>query len=928
MEFVIATREGSGKVDRKKEEVIVEIMDSIGLLSFMHDAAHKAISTLESSCTTAFSLLSDKAIEALEKGYFGRQIKLYRQSLAGELLQEYTQIDPIGLLLGNMTVEGIEKASVSLQRKTSGSIEEVLHEKYPLLKEYRNTIERNTICAYREFLEHLEERREEISVKLLSGRKFHQVLGISTGGGDMHRHGKCVMGIETDAGSFFYKPHDCGPDIVFERIVERWFSDCTLAPKVIDGDGYAFVSTLRKEPVSSKAEIASYYYNFGMLTALFHALGSSDMHQENLLACGERPSAIDLETFLSIRGKTEETKDISGVMPQEMHQSVFRIGILPFRSYGVGFISALYPNRIANDCIPELDGRKYSVEGYEDEFSKGFSEGYDIMLSHREEIKGIIEEHASSTIRLLFKNTAFYSLLLGYLYMPEHLKSDEGRQRVYSMLCSPYTSSGTDVDEDIVKYEWECLQEGDVPYFCTSIDGYDICGADTNRVIRKGYFEQNVIDSEHQLLDRLSPEEKHFELELIRIAFSHAAPDEPEETEEMVIRDAISSEKTIGGAIADIYDDLMKDRITGLDGESLWYSSACQNAGIMVPLKAVIYSELGLFCSSLSSSGLLPDKKEVAEREAVNCAELALESIGRWKAIPVDANTSYIPTGLYNGIGNIILSSHYASSLGFDGFEKVEREVLKSLEERKLYRFGKSSVSEGAAGLLIALSVSQSTLDDGLEECVHYCADSVLSSLPKDGADFFVGNAGSGAALAAAYALTGRECYAEGALKAFARVEEAYSENLGGWPMGKSRKRPIAPRAPYDAGIYLAAEFAKDRLGGCEGFEVIDVVSSLAKKGLLGKERLDHKDSLSNGNALSVLALVRMGENDKAGRIVDSMINRREAKGSFTITKAGIRSFFDPSLVLGTTGIGLAMIAYICIGREQRGMDLKSCIVR
>lgn len=47
---------------------------------------------------------------------------------------------------------------------------------------------------------------------------------------------------------------------------------------------------------TTQQEVEDYYLRAGMLLCLLHVLGGTDMHNDNLVACGQHPILIDLET--------------------------------------------------------------------------------------------------------------------------------------------------------------------------------------------------------------------------------------------------------------------------------------------------------------------------------------------------------------------------------------------------------------------------------------------------------------------------------------------------------------------------------------------------------------------------------------------------------------------------------------------------------
>jgi lantibiotic modifying enzyme len=50
--------------------------------------------------------------------------------------------------------------------------------------------------------------------------------------------------------------------------------------------------------LSKQEEIKRYYQRAGQLLCLLYVLGANDCHNENLIACGEHPVLVDLETLM------------------------------------------------------------------------------------------------------------------------------------------------------------------------------------------------------------------------------------------------------------------------------------------------------------------------------------------------------------------------------------------------------------------------------------------------------------------------------------------------------------------------------------------------------------------------------------------------------------------------------------------------------
>lgn len=68
----------------------------------------------------------------------------------------------------------------------------------------------------------------------------------------------------------------------------------------------------------------------GKLTAVLHALGSNDMHHENVAFVDDRPCLLDMETLFHPSRQSEPRPTPQGDVGLEMFEnSVLNIGILP-----------------------------------------------------------------------------------------------------------------------------------------------------------------------------------------------------------------------------------------------------------------------------------------------------------------------------------------------------------------------------------------------------------------------------------------------------------------------------------------------------------------------------------------------------------------------------------------------------------------------
>lgn len=109
-----------------------------------------------------------------------------------------------------------------------------------------------------EFLDNVVRYRGEISDRLLGGTEISSIESLTGFGGDTHNNGRSVMGVTTNAGAFYYKPHDCAIDVLYHELVDALFSDCTIAADCVVGEGCGFVSEIVRTPLESVEGLHEY----------------------------------------------------------------------------------------------------------------------------------------------------------------------------------------------------------------------------------------------------------------------------------------------------------------------------------------------------------------------------------------------------------------------------------------------------------------------------------------------------------------------------------------------------------------------------------------------------------------------------------------------------------------------------------------------
>lgn len=928
-----------------RADIWIEEIRKSGCPDFLTEDAGKAVDEVLRAVPQAAGLMTGSAIEELRRDYIERLFTLYTGPVAMCVREKIRSRDMMeyAALTGD-NPEAIRAAASETRMDLLKDSGRALREEYPLAQGYENVIKENYLRGHTELLSRIAADRREISGRLLGGREFSRIEHISSDGADAHRQGRVVAGITTDAGTFFYKPHNCSLDAFYNEVVGRWFSDITIAPDVIDKGEYAFVSCLKHSEVRDAGGVETFFYNFGCLTALFHGLGSNDMHMDNIISCGDRPCAVDIENIIGT-GSHRAIKTAMRMAPfgpvEDYNYSVYGTGIMPGRIHKAGLLSPLH-KELGTHCLPRCRGKAYTVSGRENTFIQGFRDGYRRLSDHKDEIIALLERYSKSTVRVLVRNTVYYYIIRGKLFSADALKSEAARDRELDSLRTPYEVNGSEADPAIIEYEKKCLLSADIPYYCTGIHSRDLCGSGTDQIIREEYLDKTAAEVLRERMSRITDAEAVFEEDIIRDALTDVLFDDTQEDKTAcpVSSERISREQ-IAEELEEMIDQLEQHAIRHTDGHSIsWVSKvlSLENPGAGGIMSG--WADAGLFCGLILRRPELSSLHEKAKMLAGHCldcmkefAEIRLQPCGT-DAGPAHESEDSGP-GLSPGLGSggskilLALESLKTMDPAADELKAVYADYLKPRADRVISEKERATcnpwnVQRGDSGILIADSLSGELMH---EDKVARTADRILESLPVIRLDGLKGGTGMAAALSYAFKRTGDVRYAEGAEQIFETVRDRYRSHINGWQDPAKPLSWATGKAPFAAGIALAAEYSIRALesGAARGkapggsrthSNAAREVLRLAVCSLGGESGILRLDSLNDGNALTVLACIFMSDDqpeylDRAGRILNSMVTRKQELGRYILTGPGITNGFDSSVMAGTIGIGCVMAAYL-----------------
>ncbi|GFN04006.1 lanthionine synthetase [Streptomyces microflavus] len=341
-----------------------------------------------------------------------------------------------------------------------------------------------------------------------AGRGPRALTGVEAGAGDSHRGGRSVMILRfTDGSRLVYKPRPLAAHRHFNTLVE-WFGSLPGAPslralRVLDRGDYGWVEFVEERPCSSTAETHLFYRRQGALLALLHLLDGTDLHQENLIACGPHPVLVDVETLFHPPLSQAHSADPAA---RALHDSVHRVGLLPQLLVGDSAaldVSAIGGGRAAASPIetadwadagrdtmrlvrrsarftesanrPRLQGVPADPSAYTDSLCEGFRAGYTSISDYRDELlgrRGLLTDFAQDEVRVVPRPTWTYTTLLDESTHPDLMRDAAERHQVLSLLRTP--TLGVPALPGLEDEEIEELWAGDVPVFLTRPGSTDL----------------------------------------------------------------------------------------------------------------------------------------------------------------------------------------------------------------------------------------------------------------------------------------------------------------------------------------------------------------------------------------------------------------------------------------------------------------------
>ncbi|MGH1335361.1 MAG: type 2 lanthipeptide synthetase LanM [Aureispira sp.] len=389
---------------------------------------------------------------------------------------------------------------------------------YPELAKLVHQMGHNWLTSIQNILHRVQKHQLELaSILTTEPHALQQITGAKFGISDPHNNGQTAAILSFGQQKIVYKPRSLdgeeGWNALMDKIVKQGLKQAIFLPKIIRGHGYGFMEFVPTTTCQSPQEVKECYTRYGAILAIAHALGTCDLHHENIIVSGAFPVVVDAEPLFRARLaisnagddrlKFEKNLSLEGL---EVRESVLELGILPLVmksplknednetiqqeneigalcAYGKTHFTDMLPCAIGSNHLqirpveviahtfpnlPTLHGQAEFPEQYIDAILAGFQETHQYLAAHQEEFlkdDGYLETFSKFHIRMLVRPTMDYVNILSRSLSPEVLANPTARKELIQSDLQATAEQRMDTINDLTNIELNSLLQADIPLF-------------------------------------------------------------------------------------------------------------------------------------------------------------------------------------------------------------------------------------------------------------------------------------------------------------------------------------------------------------------------------------------------------------------------------------------------------------------------------
>jgi lantibiotic modifying enzyme len=372
-----------------------------------------------------------------------------------------------------------------------------LWEAFPALRSILARRVEHFVAATIELNDRFVADRESIADRIASVRGSTGRIRLRSGLSDVHDRGRTVTRLSFEGGgAVYYKPRPVDMEEGYAAFV-AWFNarrgnlPALRALVTLNRSSHGWMEGALAQPCGDRHAVARYYRRAGLVLALADLFCGSDFHSENLVAAGDYPVVVDLETLFHPCGPYERDTDAlsrTELLPRALPDPpadryvACGFGLLPagpeirIRQRGWRDINldSMAPCENLIDwttasAVPRFsDGSTPVIAEWAGEMAAGFEGMHQFFLAHRAELwspDGPIERaFGGQRTRFVARATRVYANVIRRATEPRSLEDSRGAQ------LPERWESIAPAQSDLYAVESAALSRLEVPYLTGRTD--------------------------------------------------------------------------------------------------------------------------------------------------------------------------------------------------------------------------------------------------------------------------------------------------------------------------------------------------------------------------------------------------------------------------------------------------------------------------
>ncbi|MDE6426550.1 MAG: type 2 lantipeptide synthetase LanM [Ruminococcus sp.] len=340
-----------------------------------------------------------------------------------------------------------------------GSVESIIdyYLKYPVILRRLSCKMLNILKYYKKVFTDIDNTYPELCEK--GFLRSNVVIDITCGEGDTHENGKTVVMLRFEDDEILYKPRELKITRKFFSFIDALNRRANLYKlpviKSIWHDSFTIEEKIPYKTCTSETEIKRFYIRTGYLLAILYLLSGNDIHYENIIANGEYPCIIDLETMFAHVAEQMESSgsaiektmysishsvkschmlpsyifskgnskvaDVSGLGGKKAKLPDKRLALVNWDSDNICFeMKELYLENHSN--IPMLNNERVDYRNYIGNVIEGFDELMREFIKDREFFTDMIKSFSGVKTRQVLRATNDYGYMLEFASHPNYTR--------------------------------------------------------------------------------------------------------------------------------------------------------------------------------------------------------------------------------------------------------------------------------------------------------------------------------------------------------------------------------------------------------------------------------------------------------------------------------------------------------------------------